>query len=229
LSDNLPPTQRDNAKGIVQGIANTVDQHINSNNAQTAQQIEANWQRHNAALNALAPEIAKYQSERHVPGVGDSSIPLQGDDRKRILGINNFQNLLNEAEGLNKEMGLTGRLSPSKQARALQIKNDLVSSYNDVKGLTRFTGNEEALYDKIVPDVGNISGTITGSTKAGLERLKTSVQQKKDLEYQQLGIQNPDNQQTTQPSSGTSGTIERKTKDGRIAIFDSNKKFLNYK
>lgn len=217
------------AQAAAQQVSNAADAHINMMNGQSAQQIEANWQAHNKAMNALSPEMAKYDSDRHIPGVGDASIALSSEDRKKVLGINNFQNLLNEAEQLNKQMGTTGRLSPAQQARAVQIKNDLVSSYNDVKGLARFTGNEEALYDKIVPDIGSITGAMTGATKAGLERLKQSVQTKKDLEYQQLGLprsegssnQSQSKQQDKQPSGPAEGSTS--TSGGKPIIFINGK------
>ena len=164
---------------------------INQNNRKTA---ESEYNARTAQMqqqSTFIPELGKqveYRESHIIPSVGTATRPVTGADADRVLKINNFQNLLQEAQALNKQAGLTGQISPAMRTRIPQLKNDLISSYNDVKGLNRFTKNEENLYDKIIPDIGSSLGNITGSTQSGLDRLQSSVAQKKDLEYKQLGI-----------------------------------------
>lgn len=140
------------------------------------------------AIRMANPDMAKSLESRYIPGVGLAQIPVSEKSRDEVLKINNFQNLLHQASQLQSEVGSTGALSPVSRAKATQLHNDLISSYNDVKGLNRFTGNEESLYDKIVPNLANNISSATGANAAILGQLTKSVTQKKNLIYTELGL-----------------------------------------
>jgi len=217
-NDKLPPgPQKTNAQQSAAAVQQGVIQKVSENNAKAGQMLadaEMRWKKKNQMLNLAMPEQAKYQTERHIPGVGDSSVPLSSQDREKVLGLNNFQNLLNEAIDLNDRLGKRGAWTPTEKARAAQVHNDLVSSYNDVKGLNRFTGNEEALYDKIIPDVGRVN--LTGSARATLGDLGKSIQNKKNLVYGELGITpSPTATATATPSAAPSGQVSKSGKPMR--------------
>lgn len=236
LVDNMPPgAQKNQAAQVADGIHTAVNQEILKNNAQTSAAVgnnsEDSYNKTTQQLRGLgmlgqegATENAKYREEHQIPGVGTSKVPISSDDRKRVLQINNFQNLIQEAKDFQKKSEL-GALTPAQKARADQLKADLVSSYNDVKGLARFTSNEENLYDKIVPNLGSNVGALTGSQKALLDRLDSSVQQKKNLEYKQLGITPfSDNQPAQQnDSQGMVRVIDPNGKIGNIPRSNLNK------
>lgn len=226
LADNMPPGQQKmKAAQVADGIHTAVNQHILQDNAKTAAAVGQNsedaYNRNTQLLNQMAlmgepgaDAQVKRREEHQIPGIGTSRIPLTSDDRKRVLQINNFQNLIQEAKDFQKKSEL-GAITPSQRARAEQLKADLVSSYNDVKGLARFTSNEENLYDRIIPNLGSNIGALTGAQKGLLDRLESSVQQKKDLEYKQLGITPFSN---SQPSSqqGDSSMIQMISPKGQV-------------
>lgn len=164
-----------------------------------------------------AGNMATNREQHYIPGIGTTTRPINDEGIKRITQINNFQNLLQEATELNDVLGRRGAWTPSEKLRAARIHSDLVSSYNDVKGLMRFTGNEEKLYNKIIPDVGVVN--ITGAQRDLLDDVKKSVQTKKDLEYKTFGVRPfSDSQDHRQESSQakSSDTVRVTSPDGQL-------------
>lgn len=201
MSANMPPgPQKAQATAAAGAVGNAVHQKILQNNARAAQAASStpgSEQDYNdttqkfrgAGMLGLegADNQVGYRESHQIPGVGTTTVPADGATKDRVLKINNFQNLLHEAKNLAEAQKL-GPLSPAQKVRANAIESDLVSSYNDVKGLNRFTSNEEALYKDVVPHLSSNMSALTGARKASLDRLIDSVQQKKDLEYKQLGV-----------------------------------------
>lgn len=179
--------RKEGAKAAVAGLQQAANAEINHNNRQMAEKEYYDRINRLKEQSIVLPELgtrAKDLEEHSIPGLGTTKAAVTPADKDRYAKFNNFQNLLEEAQELNRQTGLTGgKLNPKQKARIPQLKNDLVSSYNDVKGLNRFTSNEEKLYEKIIPDIGSGLGYLTGSTKEGLDRLQRSVKQKKDLEF----------------------------------------------
>lgn len=182
------------ANGVNEANTNTTLNAVQRHQAQAAQeqtQYENTTQAMRGAGMMGLPEAtaqADYREQHEIPGVGWTTKTVTPQVQDRVLKINRFQNLLNEAEHLNNQMSLFGRLTPANQARALQLKNDMISGYNDVKGLNRFTSNEEKLYNGIIGDVGNVKNQLTGSTRASFDQLKSSVAKIKTLEYTLAGV-----------------------------------------
>ena len=237
ITDKLPPgPQKAQAVQTANGVKQAVANEIQQNNANTAAQVSANSE---AAYNQRKQEMkdlgtfggkdyssmtdrAKDMEEHQIPSVGTSSTQLTPDDRKGVMKINNFQNLLKEATDLNDKLGRRGAWTPTEKATASRINAELVSSYNDVKGLTRFTSNEEAQYDKIVPDLGKVN--VTGTNRDILNQMNKSVQTKKDLMYKQLGITPFDQEAAPAPTApkgpqeGDTGTYK-----GKPVVFKNGK------
>lgn len=132
---------------------------------------------------------AQSKEDHYIPNVGTFDKYVDKGDKDTLTKIANFQNLLKEAEEFHNNklffQGKLGAVTPSQEKIANRIHNDLISSYNDVKGLNRFTGNEEKLYKEIVPDVGKRN--LTDSQMELLKNLKESVQSKSDLEMKRMG------------------------------------------
>lgn len=196
------------------------------NTSQQAYEQRTNKMRHLGIINPAWDSQAKDRESKEVPGVGYSNTSIPQESKERIKKIKEFGSLLNEYESLGNKVGWRGRvhaLSPSEKARATSIRNDLISSYNDVKGLTRFTGNEEELYKNIVPNIGSMN--LTGSQLDLLHRLRGSIGQKYDQELTSSGIQPfSDAKQIAPPTSahsvgeGTTGTYQ-----GRKVVYKNGK------
>lgn len=138
-------------------------------------------------LRVVDPERAKEIESRYIPSIGIAKVPLSDGDRKAVEGLSNFQNILKEAKELDARVGRVGAWTPSDRADAGRIRADLISSYNDVKNLNRFTKNEENLYESVIAPLGD--SNFTGSVKHSLEQLDKTVSTKQQLRYKQLGIQ----------------------------------------
>lgn len=171
--------------------------------------------------------------EHHLlPGIGVATRDVSDQGLDRARKFNEFEELMQEATGLNQKLGRAGGWTPYEKRRAAQVHNDLVTSYNDVKGLVRFTGNEEKAYKKIVPDSGELN--LTNSTAPLLQDLSNSVSQRKQIFYKSLGITpftapNGEQQQGKNQTQGQ--TIERiDPKTGNTVIYDAKtKKALGWK
>lgn len=227
MTDNLPPEQQARVRQATDGVSGVVQQKIMQDNAKAAQAVSNNSamakgseQEYNATTQKLraagmlgmegATDQAGYRESHMIPGVGTTTKPADSAAQDRVMKINNFQNLLNEAKNLAHAQKF-GPLSLAQKARATAIESDLVSSYNDVKGLNRFTSNEEALYKDVVPHLSSNLSALTGTRKESLDRLIDSVQQKKDLEYKQLGVKPfTKEQQAPQFQEGQTGKFKGK-------------------
>lgn len=240
ITNSLPPQSQPAAIQALNGVRQAASAQIQQNNNQASQQLaqrqtESQYLKETASLRQMGlygPEgaplskEAEYREKHYIPGVGTTTREAGEGQIDEIKKINNFQNLLQEATDLSDVLGRGGAWTPSQKLRAKRIRNDLVSSYNDVKGLNRFTKNEEELYDGIVPDVAKLN--VTGAQRDLLEDLKSSVQAKKDLIYKTSGV-NPFSD-SKERQSGAPATIERVDSKGRTVIFDAKtKKALGWK
>jgi len=54
---------------------------------------EAAFQQRNRMMNYFNPQTASYESERHVPGVGDAPIPVPEGPRSKMIAHQNFDNM----------------------------------------------------------------------------------------------------------------------------------------
>ncbi len=233
-TDKLPPgPNKVQAMQTLDGVKQAAGQQMANNILNSSKQLAAqkeeqyvsdtsDYRKMGMLGQEGAEQMAKTREDHYIPGVGTSTIPLGGDDRKRITSITNFQNLLKEAEDFDKQLGKRaslGALTPSEKANAERIHNDLISSYNDVKGLNRFTKNEENLYADIVPYIGKRN--LTGAQRDQLERVKSSVQTKKDLEMKSLGIKSFEEEKPKEKSNASEGATG--TYNGKPVVFKNGK------
>lgn len=151
--NKMPPgPMKTQAMEAHQVLSQAADAHAVQQNQQTAQQIENNWRQHNMAL-SLAPEtqgLAQYQAERHVPFVGDTSVPLPQNVREQI----NAQQILdNKGQDLlsfiDQHKGLDlNRWNPQDRAVAAQKVEELKNFYNDSIGGGALTQGRLGWYDE---------------------------------------------------------------------------------
>lgn len=231
--DKLPvnsPARMQN-QNVLNGIKNAAETQRIQRNIRTSQALkdtqaayeQRTKQMHQMAIFNPAWETqAKDRESKEIPGIGYSNTPISPESKDKVKKINEFNMLLNEYEGLGNKVGWRGNLgtlTPSERARATSIRNDLISSYNDVKGLTRFTGNEEQLYKNIVPDIGNMN--LTGSQRDLLKRLKGSVAEKYKQELKTSGIKpfgDSKKESTGSVQEGSTGTYK-----GKPVVFRNGK------
>lgn len=212
---NLPPDKQPQYMQAVGTVANGVHQKILQDNKQAAQAVSRNAVPYNSeqqyddttqklrAAGMLgmegADKMADTREAHLLPGVGYTSKAVDGATQDRFTKIANFQNLLREAQDLSNAQKYGG-WTPAQKARAAGIQNDLTVSYNDVKGLNRFTKNEEDLYKGIVPNMSGKWDAVNGARGASLDRLIKSVKQRNDLEFKHAGIVPFDKEQSKPPS-----------------------------
>lgn len=135
---------------------------------------------------------AKDRESKLIPNVGYADKQMPQEKIDRITGITNYQGRLNEYKQLADLMssGLPiSKWSPELRNKAEAIRSDLISGYNDVKGLKRFTGNEEELYNKIIPDIKKVDlANFFGGAKNNILNLQKSVQRIRDQELTSSGV-----------------------------------------
>ena len=181
--NNLPPgsPQHMAAQGALQQVSNATDQHINAMNAQTAAQVEANWQRHNAALNALSPEMAKYQSERHVPGMGEASIPVSGEDREALGSGQAFDQKLQRFIDWTKAHSETAALHPQDAKVGATLAAELQGAYRQATHGGVFKEGEQNFISKLIDSdpVSNLNKfTVVPQLEALQKEARERVNQK---------------------------------------------------
>lgn len=203
ITSKLPP--QSNASQLLNGVKQATDQHIQQSIDQTASALAAKdvgtedeyvaktQNIRNMELFGLegAKSIADSREEHYIPSIGTTKKAVNDKAVDNIAKLKNFQNLLAEADELNKKIGaVRGRLdllSPSERSRAGRIHSEMQSGYTDVKGLNRLSDVDLKLYDKIVPNFDVMN--LTGSQSDLLEDVKKSVQNKMALEYKMGGVQ----------------------------------------
>jgi hypothetical protein len=201
IPDNSPLKQR--AVQSTTALGQQVHQSIQQGNEKTAAQIAAISQAEYVAktnkmrvAGTLGGEpgfekLAEDREKKMIPDIGyaDREVPQEKIDR--LTGITNYQGRLNEYKQLaDKISGVPiANWSPTDRQKADAIRSDLISGYNDVKGLKRFTGNEEELYNKIIPDIKKMDlANFFGGAKENIGNLAQSVQRIKDQEFKSAGV-----------------------------------------
>ncbi len=131
-----PGSMKQNMAAAHQMLQSAADSHAANQNALTGQQIENNWKNQNMALAGLGAEgktLSDYQSERHLPGIGDASVAIPQSVRDQV----NAQNIL-DAKGKDLMSFIQGhkgldlsRWEPKDRAVAQQKVEEMKNFYND--------------------------------------------------------------------------------------------------
>lgn len=138
-------------------------------------------------LQRFNPSMYKDLEAKYLPGVGVAKIPVPEKEREAMAKMSDFKSKVNEAINFQlTQSGAGGAWSPTNRADASRMKNDLISSYNDVKGLNRFTGEEAKLYEGIIGDIGSVNPS--GSVATNLEHLKRGIDNKEAIQARAYGV-----------------------------------------
>jgi hypothetical protein len=151
------------------------------------------------AASQFAPEMQKDAQAKYIPGVGVAKIPVTEDNRKGLLKLSQYENLLLEADKFQKEMGGEPAISPQNRGRAKVLANSLVLMGNDVTGLNRMTGVEHNDLNDMAGDIGQMN---LGGVRAKLHELLKITRMKRAGEMQTLGVTPFRGIQTNAPSQG---------------------------
>lgn len=158
----------------------------------------------------LAPDQAKEFESRYIPGVGVSSVPLEPKDRETLQKKTELQSMLNEADDYLKQSG-TMAVMPEFRAKGTALQNRINLRMGELADLTRFTPEENKIYQRSVPD---LTGThFTGSDQALLDGLRQENNDSLNTFYKQKGLKvapaGSEERVTVIAPSGKSGTISR--------------------
>lgn len=172
--------------------------------------MDARAQAYLQAARVVDPKGAEEFQKRYIPNVGVASVPLEDKDREFIAKNTELRDLYQRAQSTLQEGGKLGPLLPAKRAEAANLQQQMQLRMGEIAGLNRFTGEENHIYSKTVPD---LTGThLTGSDKAKLNGLMQSIDANLNTFYQQKGInrQAGDRDKVTVLSpNGQSGSIPR--------------------
>jgi hypothetical protein len=185
---NIPPgPQRQAADGALQMVSNGIDSHVAQMNAQTAAQIEQTWQKKNAVMNFVAPEVAKYQAERHVPGLGEASVPVSDADRETLQSGQFFDQKLQRLIDFTKTHGETAALHPVDRRVGETLAAEAQGGYRQATHGGVFKEGEQNFISKLISSdpVGNLNKfTVLPQLEALQQENRARVSQK----AQSLGL-----------------------------------------
>jgi len=176
-------------------------------------------------MNGQEP-MAKDLEAKHLPGIpGQASVEITPDNRKEWTHLNNLDKSYQEAQGyLNNVNKLGAGWQNANKAQGQSLEKSMELEVGQLEGLGRFTPEEAKRYKSLIPD---LTGThFTDQDQARLSQLQTELRNHKSSLLEGLGMKAPAQSGST---AAPSQEIQRVTKDGRVAIFDQNKKFLRYK
>ena len=151
-TNNQPPgAMKQGMAAAHQTIKGASDHLVASNNALTAQQIEANWKNQNMALAGLGSEgksLSDYQSERHVPGFGDSEVPVNENVRDKLAAGVSFQNQLGRFIDWSKSH--SGDLSPADIKEGQAMAAGVQGGYRQATNGGIYKAGEQDFIGKII-------------------------------------------------------------------------------
>lgn len=162
------------------------------------------------AARVLDPKGAEEFEKRYIPNVGVARVPLESKDREFIQKNADLLDLLKRAETTVQKGGKLGPVTPSNRAEAASIQNQIHTRMGEIANLNRFTGEENKIYEKTIPDL--VGTHLTGRDSTLVQQLIKSVHANQDTFYQQKGInrQAGDTDKVTVISpNGQSGSIPR--------------------
>lgn len=194
---------------------------------------DAREQRNFERERARNEKMDKYREERDT----QFGLARTADDAKKIKEAGelkaNFDRKLDEMIQLRKDYG--GELyNREAVGRGKQLSKDLLLLYKDMAKLGVLSVSDEAILNEIIPSDPlqyNVSGLVgQDPTMVKLEKFKSDAN--KDFETRlQNRLKDPaPPKEEKKEAPPKAKEVERKTKDGRIAIFDAEtKEFLRYK
>jgi len=172
-------------------------------------------------------KLADQLQQTHIPGEqGRTSVPATPENRQALVHFNNLDSLYQRAqEYLQNTNALGTGWQNAHKAEGASIMKAIQLEQGQLVGLQRMTHEENTAFQARTPD---LTGThFTNQDQATLSDLRTELAEKRNNELQGLGLRGHQMPQASSQQVGP-GEILRKTKDGRTAVFDQNKKFLRY-
>ncbi len=131
------------------------------------------------------PELYKDLQSRYVPGVGLASHAPAAADQERLTKLNALIPLIDKAQALQKNFGMTGAWTPQSRADANSAQQALNVQLNSLTGLNRLNDREYVNYGK---QIGDIGGVNAGGTLRTLQNLRSQAESDKNAYTKSMGI-----------------------------------------
>lgn len=142
------------------------------NHQQGAGSSEDTWQQRNRMLNMFNPEMAKYESERHVPGIGEASTPVPDGAKNQMRAHKDVNNTMNEV--LEFAQKNAGSLDPKIRAQGNALINQLQSQIRVAEDQGVYKESEANFMKKTIGDspAGFLANYTTVPKVRELQELK---------------------------------------------------------
>lgn len=166
------------------------------------------------AARVVDPKNAEEFEKRYVPGVGVASVPLEPKDRELLQKKTELHELLRKSGDFLQDSGKLGPILPARKAEGTALQNQINLKMGELANLTRFTPEENKIYQRSVPDL-----TGTHLTESDMTLLK-GLQEENDTSLNTLYKQKGINQvSTSNPMiKGANGKMYRKSPDGKYMV-----------
>ena len=144
-------------------------------------------QRYLQTARVLDPKAAEEFEKRYIPSVGVAGVPLDPKDREFLQKNTELRDLYKQAQSvLSRNSGFGAIPYTANHAEAKSIQNQMQLKMGELASLSRFTPEENKIYQQTVPD---LAGThFTNQDKAKMDSMMKSVDDKLNVFYQQKGV-----------------------------------------
>lgn len=166
LAGIMPPSQQPQAQAIIDNVIKPhIIQNVQNRNAQANAQINAQSQLRNPQqpdseqqfsstqdlLRFMGKgDLASANEAKHVPGLGNASLPITPNDKERINSGINFQN---ELQGfINWSRAHSGSLNPSERNEGQAMAAQLQAAYRNATNGGVYKEGEQNFISKIITD-----------------------------------------------------------------------------
>lgn len=173
-------------------------------------EMDKNSQAYLTSARLFDPKGAEEFEKRYVPNVGVAAVPLEAKDRELLQKKTELHDLLDRAGSFLEKSGPLGNWSLGTKATGTQLHNEINLKMGELSDLTRFTPEENKIYQQSVPDFN--STHFTDKDKNLLRGLNNSNENSLHTIMRQKGIPFKDAVTVLDPQ-GRSGTIPRSQLD----------------
>lgn len=144
-------------------------------------------QRYLQAARVIDPKQAEEFEKRYVPNVGVAAVPLDPKDREFIQKNTELRDLYQQAQHILQKTPSYGTMPFSgNRAEAKSVQNQMQLKMGELASLSRFTPEENKIYQQTVPD---LTGThFTHQDQSKMDAMMRSMNDKLNTFYKQKGL-----------------------------------------
>lgn len=144
-------------------------------------------QRYLQAARVIDPKQAEEFEKRYVPNIGVAAVPLDPKDREFIQKNTELRDLYQQAQKILQKTPSYGTMPFSgDRAEAKSVQNQMQLKMGELASLSRFTPEENKIYQQTVPD---LTGThFTHQDQSKMDAMMRSMNDKLNTFYKQKGL-----------------------------------------